>query len=80
MLSPFETYDLLFVRDTVNNLNKDNEVLSESIQDLKGAFIFVVEKHKELLRKYKKEMNNKLLISNYEKRLQDLSLEHEKTH
>lgn len=80
MLSPFETYDLLFVRDTVNNLNKDNEVLSESIQDLKGAFIFVVEKHKELLRKYEKEMNNKLLISNYEKRLQDLSLEHEKTH
>lgn len=68
------------MRDTVNNLNKDNEVLSENIQDLKGAFIFVVEKHKELLRKYEKEMNNKLLIGNYEKRLQDLSLEHEKTH
>ncbi len=31
MLSPFETYDLLFVRDTINNLNKDNEILNDSI-------------------------------------------------
>lgn len=29
-LSPFETYDLLFIRDLVNNLNKDNEVLHDN--------------------------------------------------
>ena len=29
-LSPFDTYDLFFVKDLVNNLNQDNEVLVDS--------------------------------------------------
>lgn len=58
MLSPFETYDLLFVRDTINNLNYDNEILNENISDLKSAFFFLLEKHKELQKKYEKEMHN----------------------
>lgn len=47
-MSPFETYDLMFVRDLVNNLNYDNEVLNSDISDLKTAFIFLYEKHKDL--------------------------------
>ena len=39
-LSPFETYDLLFIRDLVNNLNYDNEVLNDNSADLKTAFMF----------------------------------------
>ena len=26
-MSPFETYNLMFVRDTINNLNFDNEII-----------------------------------------------------
>lgn len=48
MLSPFETYDLLFVRETINNLNYDNEILTDNISDLKGAFMFLLDKHKDL--------------------------------
>ena len=41
-LSPFDTYDLFFVKDLVNNLNQDNEVLVDSNQDLKYAFHFLM--------------------------------------
>jgi len=41
-LSPFETYDLLFIRDLVNNLNYDNEVLHDNSEDLKAAFMFLL--------------------------------------
>jgi hypothetical protein len=47
-LSPFETYDLMFIRDLVNNLNKDNEVLHDNSQDLKTAFMFLLNEHKQL--------------------------------
>lgn len=45
-LSPFETYDLLFIRDLVNNLNYDNEVLNDNSADLKAAFMFLFNEHK----------------------------------
>lgn len=41
-LTPFDTYDLFFVKDLVNNLNQDNEVLVDSNQDLKYAFHFLL--------------------------------------
>ena len=41
MLSPFETYDLLFVRDTVNNLNYDNEILNQNVEDLRAGFMYL---------------------------------------
>lgn len=41
-LSPFETYDLLFIRDLVNNLNYDNEILHENSEDFKAAFMFLM--------------------------------------
>ena len=47
--SPFETYDLLFVKELVINLNKDNEVLNSNIDDLKTGFLYLHEKHKGLL-------------------------------
>ena len=47
-LTPFDTYDLYFVKDLVNNLQHDNEVLVESQADLKHAFGFLLEKHKAL--------------------------------
>jgi hypothetical protein len=58
MLSPFETYDLLFVRETVNNLNYDNEILNENISDLKSAFMYLHDKHKALQTQYIKEQGN----------------------
>jgi len=54
-LSPFETYDLIFIRDLVNNLNCDNEVLHDNAQDLKAAFMFLHREHKQLQFKYQKE-------------------------
>ena len=47
-LSPFETYDLMFIRDLVNNLNYDNEVLHDNSEDLKAAFMFLLNQHKNL--------------------------------
>lgn len=47
-LSPFETYDYIFIRDLVNNLNFDNEVLHDNAQDLKAAFMFLHHEHKQL--------------------------------
>ena len=47
-LSPFETYDLLFIRDLVNNLNFDNEILNDNSSDLKTAFMFLFNEHKQL--------------------------------
>jgi hypothetical protein len=42
----------MFVKDLVNNLNADNEKLTENIDDLKHAFLFLFEKHKILLRNF----------------------------
>ena len=75
MLTPFETYDLLFVRDTINNLNYDNEILNDSISDLKTAFIFLLEKHKELKRSYEKERQANQLAGNYKTRVNTLEKE-----
>jgi hypothetical protein len=47
-LSAFDTYDLMFVKELVNNLNRDNEVLNSNIDDFKHAFIYLYEKHKIL--------------------------------
>ena len=54
----------MFVKELVNNLNKDNEVLNHSIGDLKHAFIFLYEKHKDLKHKYVKECMNRAVIDN----------------
>jgi hypothetical protein len=47
-LTAFDTYDLYFVKDLVNNLQSDNETLIENQQDLKHAFTFLLEKHRAL--------------------------------
>lgn len=57
-LSPFETYDLLFIRDLVNNLNYDNEILNDNSSDLKTAFMFLFNEHKQLQFQYQKEKRN----------------------
>ena len=54
-LSPFDTYDLYFVKDLVNDLHKDNEVLNDSNQDLKHAFRYLLERHKKLQVDFEKE-------------------------
>jgi hypothetical protein len=41
-LSPFETYDYMFIRDLVNNLTFDNEVLHENAEDFKAAFMYLL--------------------------------------
>ncbi len=61
-LSPFETYDLMFVKELVNNLNKDNEILNQNIVDFKDAFLYLYEKHKALAKDYRKECLNKHVI------------------
>ena len=53
----------MFVKDLVNNLNQDNEVLTSNIDDLKFAFLFLYEKHKLLLRNFQKECFNRSLVS-----------------
>jgi hypothetical protein len=50
------------VKELVNNLNKDNEVLNQNILDFKDAFLYLYEKHKELIRDYRKECSNKNVI------------------
>lgn len=36
----------MFIRDLVNNLNQDNEILHDNSQDLKTAFMFLLNQHK----------------------------------
>ncbi len=52
----------MFVKELVNNLNKDNEVLNGSIDDLKHAFIYLYDKHKGLKQDYVKECMNRSVI------------------
>lgn len=61
-LSPFEAYDMLFVKDLVNNLNKDNDVLNSNIEDLRTGFLFLYGKHKDLLTSYKNECLNRQVV------------------
>ena len=70
--SPFDTYDLLFVKELVNNLNKDNEVLNGNIEDLKTAFLFLHEKHKQLLKLYQKECLNRDVIEAQKEKMLDM--------
>ena len=74
-LSPFETYDLLFIRDLVNNLNYDNEVLHDNASDLKAAFMFLYNQHKQLQFQYQKEKRNEALASLYRERTEELTQE-----
>jgi hypothetical protein len=69
-LSPFETYDLMFIRDLVNNLNKDNEMLHDNSSDLKTAFMFLLNEHKQLQFQHQKEKRNNKLVELYRSRLQ----------
>jgi hypothetical protein len=55
-LGAFETYELMFIKETVNNLNKDNEILTENIDDFKTAFMYLLEKHRTLSLDYNKEL------------------------
>lgn len=71
-LSPFQTYDLLFIRDLVNNLNYDNEVLHDNTADLKTAFVFLQREHKQLQFKYEKEKRNEKLVLLYRERLREV--------
>ena len=57
----------MFVKELVNNLNKDNETLNANIDDLKNAFIFLYEKHKVLKQNYAKECMNRSVIENWKK-------------
>ncbi len=68
-LTPFETYDLLFVQNLVNNLNTDNTVLQSDVEDFKSAWMFLYEEHKQLKRKFKQEQNNKVVLDNYRTQL-----------
>ena len=74
-LSPFETYDLLFIRDLVNNLNYDNEVLHDNADDLKAAFMFLQNEHKRLQFQYQKEKRNEKLLGLYRERVDHLTAE-----
>ena len=74
-LTPFDTYDLYFVKDLVNNLSKDNEVLQDSNQDLKFAFRFLVHKHKQLQSQFEKEVAKNLLFSETKERLEEVTKE-----
>jgi RNase adaptor protein for sRNA GlmZ degradation len=51
-------------------LNHDNEVLHDNEQDLKTAFIFLFNQHKQLIFKYKKERRNQKLIKLYRERME----------
>ena len=63
---------MLFVKELVNNLNKDNEVLNASIDDLKHAFIYLYEKHKILKHNYVKECMNRNVIESQNIRIEEL--------
>ena len=53
---------MLFVKDLVNNLNKDNDVLNSNIDDLRTGFLFLYGKHKDLLTSYKNECLNRQVV------------------
>jgi len=53
-------------------LNKDNETLNATIDDLKNAFLFLYEKHKALKQSYVKECMNRSVIENQNLRIEDL--------
>jgi len=74
-LGPFETYELLHIRSLVNNLNYDNEVLQQNTSDLKVAFIFLLQEHKNLLFQHEKEKRNKTLLKVYRSRIDQLAQE-----
>jgi hypothetical protein len=59
----------MFIRDLVNNLNQDNEVLHDNSQDLKTAFMFLLNEHKQLQFQYEKEKRNDKLVELYRERL-----------
>ena len=74
-LTPFDTYDLYFVKDLVNDLSKDNEVLQDSNQDLKYAFRFLIQKHKQLQNSFEKEVAKNLLYHETKQRLEEVTKE-----
>lgn len=74
-LSPFETYDFLHIRDLVNNLNFDNEILLQNGEDLKAGFMYLLRQHKQLQFKYNKEQRNQSLIELYKKRQEEITIE-----
>jgi hypothetical protein len=60
-LTAFDTYDLFFVKDLVNNLQSDNETLVENQQDLKYAFTFLLEKHRATQAELEREKHKTVL-------------------
>jgi hypothetical protein len=71
-LGPFETYDLLFVRKLVDDLNRDNEVLFDNNTDLKTAFTFLVREHKKLQFELDKQKRNNALLESYRQQFIEL--------
>ena len=77
-LSPFETYDLLFVKKLVDDLNYDNEALHDSNVDLKTAFMFLFQEHKKLKFELEREKRNALLVEGYRKHFEELREERDR--
>ena len=63
------------MKDLVNNLSKDNEVLQDSNQDLKYAFHFLLQRHKQLQNSYEKEVAKNLLFHETKQRLEEVTKE-----
>jgi len=50
------------MQDLVNNLNYDNEVLQQSVEDLKLTLVFIVQQHKQLKSAFEKEKANRQVV------------------
>ena len=74
-MSAFDTYDLYFVKDLVNDLHKDNEVLNDSNQDLKHAFRYLLERHKKLQVEFEKEQTKTQVLGVTRERLTTIAEE-----
>ena len=55
----------MFVKKLVDDLNKDNETLVDSSEDLKHAFVFLVGEHKKLQFELEKAQRNSALVESY---------------
>ena len=66
------------MKDLVNQLQQDNEVLQESNQDLKYAFHFLLQKHKQVQHQLAKEQAKNALLLETEKRLAEVSADRDK--
>jgi hypothetical protein len=74
-LNAFQSYQLQYQEQLVNDLNKDNEVLLGNLEDTNMVLQFLTSKHKKLKEEHARTVKQLEVVEAYKLKVRDMEQE-----